>query len=302
MEDIYYSEQEALEIFANEKETNDGPIADSVKLYLRQINNIPLLTQAQEQKLALAYTDGDITARNKLVEHNLRLVVAIAKRYCGCGIPFADLIQEGNKGLIIATEKYDLSKGTRFSTCATWWIRQTISRALSDQSRVIRIPAHINELISRIKRTQQDLLQQLGRDPTEKEIAKTLGIELSKVQLALDVSTTPTSLETPVGNGSGDDRENELGDLIEDTNYPTPEKIAIQNANHEIIESVLATLQPKEQEILRWRFGLADGEPHTLEEVGTKLDLTRERIRQLEVRALRKLRHPARTKLLVQAL
>lgn len=302
MENIYFNEAEAIEIFANElNETSDFETTfseDAVKQYFRQISSYSLLTKKQEEEYVLAYQNGDINARNKLVEHNLRLVISIAKRYCGCGISFLDLIQEGNRGLIIATDKYDLSKGTRFSTCATWWIRHTISRALAEQSRTIRLPGHVNELISRIKKVSQNFLQKNGREITEKELAEILNIELKKIQTALDMSSGIVSLDRPVNDDNG---ETELGDLVEDTQYITPEEATILKANREIIETVLDTLDEKEGEVLRWRFGLKDGQPHTLEYAGEQLKLTRERIRQLEVRALRKLRHPSRSKILKNA-
>lgn len=272
-------------------------ITDSVKLYLNQISNIPLLTFDQEQELAKRIADGDREAASQLAEHNLRLVVSIARKYRGCGLPFLDLIQEGNIGLMRAVDKFDASKGYRFSTHATWWVRQAIGRALADQSRTIRIPAHIAELIGKIKTISIPLTQELGHAPSDIELAAALNIEIDKIRVALDMSNTITSLDTPIG----DDEEDSIGDLIADVSIENPLADMIKEDNREIINQVFATLPSREAKILRMRFGLDDGKTATLEEIGAHLGVTRERVRQLETKALRKLRNPSRQKVLMEA-
>ena len=301
--DIVMTEDEAREVFAsndNGSEDYDASavVTDGVRLYLKQIGNIPLLDAETERALAVRIANGDHDAAKILVEHNLRLVVSIAKKYCGCGMPFLDLIQEGNMGLIHAAEKFDLNKGFRFSTYATWWVRQSISRALSDQSRTIRIPAHVNELVGKIRKITGPMTQELGRAPTEEEIAKALGVELDKVHVALDMSHSVASLDVPVG----DDEETSMGDLIADDGIESPMAALIEEANKAVIESVFETLSSREATILKMRFGIGYEKPKTLEEVGEHFGVTRERIRQLEGKALRKMRHPMRVQILKGAL
>jgi RNA polymerase primary sigma factor len=282
------------------EEFDDGEVIvyDGVKAYLKSIGNHPRLTAEQEQNLSKKALAGDRDAVNRLVECNLLLVVSIAKRFYGCGLPLLDLIQEGNLGLIKAAEKYDGSKGFRFSTYATYWVRQAISRALGEQSRTIRIPANMIELLSKVKKASNDLAQKLHREATDDEIAEYLGVEVDKVQTVLDISQTTTSLDVPVD----DDGETSVGDLIADKSAVNPLAKMIQEANKQIVASVFNTLENREADILRMRFGIGVAKPMTLEEVGAYYSLSKERIRQLENKAIRKLRHPIRAKMLREAM
>lgn len=270
---------------------SDEGISDPVRMYLKEIGRIPLLTFADEISLAKRYEKGDKRAKARLTESNLRLVVSIAKKYIGRGMSLLDLIQEGNQGLIRAVEKYDWRKGYKFSTYATWWIRQAITRAIADQARTIRIPVHMVETINRFVRASRRLMQDLGREPTPEEVAKIMQIDVSKVREIMKVSQEPTSLETPVG----DEEDSHLGDFISDPG-PTPYDVTSRQLLKEHMEEVLATLSDREKRVLILRFGLEDGRPRTLEEVGAQFGVTRERIRQIEAKALRKLRHPSRSK------
>ncbi len=269
-------------------------VNDPVRMYLKEIGKIPLLTAEEEQELAQRLEEGDETAHEKMVEANLRLVVSIAKRYVGRGMPFLDLIQEGNLGLIKAVGKFDRTKGYKFSTYATWWIRQAISRAIADHARTIRIPVHMVETINRVSRAQHELVQELGRDPSTSEVAKKLHMSQEKVEEIMRVAQEPISLETPVG----EEDDSHLGDFIQDEDASEPADIASYMMLREQLASVLKTLTPREEQVLCLRYGLADGKMHTLEEVGDAFRVTRERIRQIEAKALRKLRHPSRSKLL----
>jgi RNA polymerase primary sigma factor len=260
-------------------------------MYLKEIGRIPLLTFADEISLAKRYEKGDRRAKKKLIESNLRLVVSIAKKYIGRGMSLLDLIQEGNQGLIRAVEKYDWRKGYKFSTYATWWIRQAITRAIADQARTIRIPVHMVETINRFARASRRLMQDLGREPQPEEIAKIMEVDTTKVREIMKVSQEPTSLETPVG----DEEDSHLGDFISDQG-PSPFDQTSRQLLKEHMEEVLATLSDREKKVLILRFGLEDGRPRTLEEVGALFGVTRERIRQIEAKALRKLRHPSRSK------
>jgi len=266
-------------------------VSDPVRMYLKEIGRIPLLTFADEISLAKRYEKGDRRAKKKLTESNLRLVVSIAKKYIGRGMSLLDLIQEGNQGLIRAVEKYDWRKGYKFSTYATWWIRQAITRAIADQARTIRIPVHMVETINRFIRASRRLMQELGREPTPEEVAKIMEVDVSKVREIRKVSQEPTSLETPVG----DEEDSHLGDFISDPG-PTPYDQTSRQLLKEHMEEVLTTLSDREKKVLILRFGLEDGRPRTLEEVGAQFGVTRERIRQIEAKALRKLRHPSRSK------
>lgn len=296
---ILFDEAEAHETFSIEEEYDVSAfLTDSVKVYLQQISNIPILTPEEEKELAAKIAKGDQAAVTTLVEHNLKLVVSIAKKYCGCGIPFLDLIQEGNIGLIKAAEKYDVSKGFKFSTYATWWVRQTISRALAEQTNIIHIPANIVELISKIKRTSNELFLATGVQPTELELSEKLNVDIDKINLAKSVSHSVTSLDTPIG----EDDDDTIGDLIADEIENTGLDNLIQESNRAVIEQVFSTLSLREAKILKMRFGFDGKEPKTLEEIGSYYGLTRERIRQLELKALRKLRHPLRMNLLREAL
>jgi len=267
---------------------------DPVRMYLKDIGKIDLLSAEREMELAERISLGDQEAKTKLVEANLRLVVSIAKRHVDKGMYFLDLIQEGNLGLMKAVEKFDYRKGYKFSTYATWWIRQSITRAIADQARTIRIPVHMVETIHKVSRTSKQLLQELGRDPTTDEIAERLAIPSERVREILKIAQDPVSLETPVG----EEEDSHLGDFVEDTETPTPAENASRSMLQEQLAEVLHTLTPREEEVIRLRYGLADGHSHTLEEVGSHFHITRERIRQIEAKALRKLRHPGRSKLL----
>jgi len=267
-------------------------VDDPVRMYLREIGRIPLLTFEQELDYAKRILDGDEEAKQELAESNLRLVVSIAKKYVGRGMLFLDLIQEGNMGLIKAVEKFDYTKGFKFSTYATWWIRQAITRAIADQARTIRIPVHMVETINKLIRTSRHLLQQLGREPSPEEIAKEMEISVEKVMEIQKIAQDPVSLETPIG----EEDDSHLGDFIQDDDSPAPHDSAAYTLLKEQLEDVMNTLTPREAKVLKLRFGLEDGKARTLEEVGREFEVTRERIRQIEAKALRKLRHPSRSK------
>ncbi len=267
-------------------------VDDPVRMYLREIGKIPLLTFDEELNLAKRILEGDEEAKQKLAESNLRLVVSIAKKYVGRGMLFLDLIQEGNMGLIKAVEKFDYTKGFKFSTYATWWIRQAITRAIADQARTIRIPVHMVETINKLIRTSRNLLQQMGREPTPEEIAKEMEIPVEKVVEIQKIAQDPVSLETPIG----EEEDSHLGDFIQDEDSPAPHDAASYTLLKEQLEEVMNTLTPREAKVLKLRFGLEDGKSRTLEEVGKEFNVTRERIRQIEAKALRKLRHPSRSK------
>ncbi len=267
-------------------------IDDHVRMYLKEIGKVPLLSPAEEHEYARRMAEGDESARQKLTESNLRLVVSIAKRYVGRGMLFLDLIQEGNLGLIKAVEKFDYTKGYKFSTYATWWIRQAITRAIADQARTIRIPVHMVETINKLIRVSRQLLQELGREPTPDEIAKEMNMSLDKVREIMKIAQEPVSLETPIG----EEEDSHLGDFIPDDEAPAPSEAASFMLLKEQLMDVLSTLTPREEMVLRLRFGLVDGRARTLEEVGGVFNVTRERIRQIEAKALRKLRHPSRSK------
>ena len=267
-------------------------VDDPVRMYLREIGKIPLLSYDKELELAKRILEGDEEAKQELAEANLRLVVSIAKKYVGRGMLFLDLIQEGNMGLIKAVEKFDYTKGFKFSTYATWWIRQAITRAIADQARTIRIPVHMVETINRLIRTSRHLLQQLGREPTPEEIAKEMDMSVEKVMEIQKIAQDPVSLETPIG----EEDDSHLGDFIQDEDSPAPQDAASYTLLREQLEEVMKTLTPREAKVLRLRFGLDDGKARTLEEVGKEFDVTRERIRQIEAKSLRKLRHPSRSK------
>ena len=267
-------------------------VDDPVRMYLREIGKIPLLSYEKELELAKRILNNDEEAKQELAEANLRLVVSIAKKYVGRGMLFLDLIQEGNMGLIKAVEKFDYTKGFKFSTYATWWIRQAITRAIADQARTIRIPVHMVETINRLIRTSRHLLQQLGREPTPEEIAKEMDMSVEKVMEIQKIAQDPVSLETPIG----EEDDSHLGDFIQDEDSPAPHDAASYTLLREQLEEVMSTLTPREAKVLKLRFGLEDGKARTLEEVGKEFDVTRERIRQIEAKALRKLRHPSRSK------
>ena len=269
-------------------------IDDPVRMYLKEIGKIPLLTPERELYLAEQITLGDSAAKDELIEANLRLVVSIAKRHVGKGMYFLDLIQEGNLGLMKAVEKFDYSKGYKFSTYATWWIRQAITRAIADQARTIRIPVHMVETIHKVSRTARQLLQDFGREPTTDEIAEKLGMTPEKVRDIMKIAQDPVSLETPIG----EEEDSHLGDFVEDNESPAPSDSASYSLLREQLCNILNTLTPRESQVIKLRFGLEDGRPRTLEEVGKQFQITRERIRQIEAKALRKLRHPSRSKTL----
>ena len=291
-EDIKLVEEEKI---VNTDEISEAmSVNDPVLMYLKEIGKIPLLTQEEEHALAERMAAGDEAARQKMVEANLRLVVSIAKRYVGRGLPLLDLVQEGNLGLIKAVGKFDYTKGYKFSTYATWWIRQAISRAIADHARTIRIPVHMVETMNRVSRASHELVQELGRDPTPQEIAKRLHVPVEKVVEIMRVAQEPISLETPVG----EEDDSHLGDFIQDEEAFEPADAASYALLREQLADVLKTLTPREEKVLRLRYGLTDGKLHTLEEVGEEFNVTRERIRQIEAKALRKLRHPSRSKVL----
>ncbi len=307
IEQIYeYLESQNIDIIGNISETEieveedidisnlpDGiSIDDPVRMYLKEIGKVPLLSADEEIRLAERMQEGDQEAKKKLAEANLRLVVSIAKRYVGRGMLFLDLIQEGNLGLIKAVEKFDYTKGFKFSTYATWWIRQAITRAIADQARTIRIPVHMVETINKLMRVSRQLLQELGRDPQPEEIAKEMEMSVAKVREIMKISQEPVSLETPIG----EEEDSHLGDFIPDEDIPVPAEAAAFTLLKEQLIEVLDTLTEREQKVLRLRFGLDDGRARTLEEVGKEFNVTRERIRQIEAKALRKLRHPSRSK------
>ena len=267
-------------------------IDDPVKVYLKEIGRVPLLTPEEEVDLAIKIADGDLEAKKRLSEANLRLVVSIAKRYLGRGMQFLDLIQEGNLGLIKAVEKFDYTKGFKFSTYATWWIRQAITRAIADQARTIRIPVHMVETINKVKKVSTQILHEQGHEPTAEEVAEKLDMSVDKVREILRVAQEPVSLETPIG----EEEDSHLGDFIPDSDTPAPADEASHALLKEQLQEVLSTLTPREAKVLKLRFGLEDGKSRTLEEVGQEFAVTRERIRQIEAKALRKLRHPSRSK------
>ena len=279
-------------ILDDEEITKDVNINDPVRMYLKEIGRIPLLTPDEELALSERINNNDEDAKRILAESNLRLVVSIAKRYVGRGLLFLDLIQEGNIGLMKAVDKFDSNRGYKFSTYATWWIRQAITRALADQARTIRVPVHMVETINKMVRVQRQLTLELNREPSEEEIAKKMNISIDKVREVIKISQDPVSLETPIG----EEDDSHLGDFIKDESSLSPEEYTENEILKEEINEVLESLQPREQEVLRLRFGLKDGTCHTLEEVGKKFNVTRERIRQIEAKALRKLRHPSRAK------
>ena len=272
----------------------DGAVTvdDPVKVYLKEIGRVPLLSSEEEIDLAIRIANGDVQAKQRLSEANLRLVVSIAKRYLGRGMQFLDLIQEGNLGLIKAVDKFDYTKGFKFSTYATWWIRQAITRAIADQARTIRIPVHMVETIKKVKKVQCQLLHQNGHEPTPDEIADELDLPVDKVREIMRVAQEPVSLETPIG----EEEDSHLGDFIPDDGAPAPADAASHTMLREQLSDVLSTLTPREEKVLRLRFGLEDGRSRTLEEVGKEFNVTRERIRQIEAKALRKLRHPSRSR------
>lgn len=269
-------------------------MGDPVRMYLKEIGKIPLLSREEEKEVAKRLSEGDDAAKNTMIESNLRLVVSIAKRYVGRGMHLLDLIQEGNMGLLKAVEKFDYTKDYKFSTYATWWIRQSITRAVADQARTIRIPVHMVETINKVSRASRSLVQELGREPTINEISERAGISEDKVTEVIKVAQEPVSLETPVG----EEDDSHLGDFIQDDSAKEPAESASYNMLREQLAKVMETLTPREARVLRLRFGLEDGRAHTLEEVGKEFDVTRERVRQIESKALRKLRHPSRSKIL----
>ena len=291
--EIMLTEEDEVDMEKIDLSVPDGiSIEDPVRMYLKEIGKVPLLSAEEEIELARRMEEGDEDAKKRLAEANLRLVVSIAKRYVGRGMLFLDLIQEGNLGLIKAVEKFDYNKGFKFSTYATWWIRQAITRAIADQARTIRIPVHMVETINKLIRVSRQLLQELGREPLPEEIAKELDMPVDRVREILKISQEPVSLETPIG----EEEDSHLGDFIQDDNVPVPAEAAAATLLKEQLDEVLSTLTDREQKVLRLRFGMNDGRARTLEEVGKEFDVTRERIRQIEAKALRKLRHPSRSR------
>ena len=294
-DDIILDEEDEVEVEDIDLTVPDGvSIEDPVRMYLKEIGKVPLLSAEEEIELAKKMEIGDEDAKKRLAEANLRLVVSIAKRYVGRGMLFLDLIQEGNLGLIKAVEKFDYRKGYKFSTYATWWIRQAITRAIADQARTIRIPVHMVETINKLIRVSRQLLQELGREPTPEEIAEEMSMPVERVREILKISQEPVSLETPIG----EEEDSHLGDFIQDDNVPVPADAAAFTLLKEQLVEVLGTLTEREQKVLRLRFGLDDGRARTLEEVGKEFNVTRERIRQIEAKALRTLRHPSRSRTL----
>ena len=292
-EEIILTEEDEVDVENIDLSVPDGiSIEDPVRMYLKEIGKVPLLSAEEEIELAKKMEVGDQDAKKRLAEANLRLVVSIAKRYVGRGMLFLDLIQEGNLGLIKAVEKFDYRKGYKFSTYATWWIRQAITRAIADQARTIRIPVHMVETINKLIRVSRQLLQELGREPTPEEIAEEMNLPVERVREILKISQEPVSLETPIG----EEEDSHLGDFIQDDNVPVPADAAAFTLLKEQLVEVLGTLTEREQKVLRLRFGLDDGRARTLEEVGKEFNVTRERIRQIEAKALRKLRHPSRSR------
>ena len=292
-DEILLDDEEEVEVEKIDLSVPDGvSIEDPVRMYLKEIGKVPLLSAEEEIELAKRMELGDQEAKKRLAEANLRLVVSIAKRYVGRGMLFLDLIQEGNLGLIKAVEKFDYRKGYKFSTYETWWIRQAITRAIADQARTIRIPVHMVETINKLIRVSRQLLQELGREPTPEEIAKEMDMPVERVREILKISQEPVSLETPIG----EEEDSHLGDFIQDDNVPVPADAAAFTLLKEQLEEVLGTLTEREQKVLTLRFGLEDGRARTLEEVGKEFNVTRERIRQIEAKALRKLRHPSRSR------
>ncbi len=292
-EEIILTEEDEVDVENIDLSVPDGiSIEDPVRMYLKEIGKVPLLSAEEEIELAKKMEFGDQDAKKRLAEANLRLVVSIAKRYVGRGMLFLDLIQEGNLGLIKAVEKFDYRKGYKFSTYATWWIRQAITRAIADQARTIRIPVHMVETINKLIRVSRQLLQELGREPTPEEIAEEMNLPVERVREILKISQEPVSLETPIG----EEEDSHLGDFIQDDNVPVPADAAAFTLLKEQLVEVLGTLTEREQKVLRLRFGLDDGRARTLEEVGKEFNVTRERIRQIEAKALRKLRHPSRSR------
>ena len=291
--DIVLTDEDDVDMEKIDLSVPDGiSIEDPVRMYLKEIGKVPLLSADEEVELAKRMAEGDEDAKKRLAEANLRLVVSIAKRYVGRGMLFLDLIQEGNLGLIKAVEKFDYRKGYKFSTYATWWIRQAITRAIADQARTIRIPVHMVETINKLIRVSRQLLQELGREPQPEEIAKEMNMPVDRVREILKISQEPVSLETPIG----EEEDSHLGDFIQDDNVPVPAESAAFTLLKEQLVEVLGTLTEREQKVLRLRFGLDDGRARTLEEVGKEFNVTRERIRQIEAKALRKLRHPSRSR------
>ena len=292
-EELLLSDEDEVDMENLDLSIPDGiSIEDPVRMYLKEIGKVPLLSAEEEIELAKRMENGDQEAKKRLAEANLRLVVSIAKRYVGRGMLFLDLIQEGNLGLIKAVEKFDYRKGYKFSTYATWWIRQAITRAIADQARTIRIPVHMVETINKLIRVSRQLLQELGREPTPEEISEEMGMPVDRVREILKISQEPVSLETPIG----EEEDSQLGDFIQDDNVPVPAEAASFTLLREQLVEVLGTLTEREQKVLRLRFGLDDGRARTLEEVGKEFNVTRERIRQIEAKALRKLRHPSRSR------
>ena len=301
VEDMEDFKIEDLDITIDDNKDDDNPIPsgeqsvtvdDPVKVYLKDIGKVPLLSSEEEIDLAIRISNGDVAAKQRLSEANLRLVVSIAKRYLGRGMQFLDLIQEGNLGLIKAVEKFDYTKGFKFSTYATWWIRQAITRAIADQARTIRIPVHMVETINKVKKVQSQLLHQNGHEPSPDEIADEIDMPVDKVREISKISQEPVSLETPIG----EEEDSHLGDFIPDNDAPAPADAASHTMLREQLADVLSTLTPREAKVLKLRFGLEDGRSRTLEEVGKEFNVTRERIRQIEAKALRKLRHPSRSR------